>query len=123
MLGEVEHHVRRLIESKFTEAELADARDPGDTQRQIKSVADLTIGECIRLLENEEKWKRIGLAVDRVIFIRDLHKVRAIRNDVMHFDPDPLSSDELQELRAFVRFLETLWEIGVAQKGPTPNAS
>ena len=116
LLGEIEHHIRRLIDNRFTAAELAGAKDPGDTAREITSVADLTIGECIRLLEGEEKWKRVGLAVDRVVFIRDLHKVRDIRNDVMHFDPDPLRPDDLQELRSFVRFLETLWEIGVAQK-------
>jgi CBS domain-containing protein len=116
LLGEIEHHIRRLLEHRFTETELSSAKDPGETERKIASVADLSLGECTRLLENEEKWRKVGLTVDRVVFIRDLHKVRSIRNDVMHFDPDPLTTDDLQELRSFVRFLETLWEIGVAQK-------
>lgn len=123
LLGEIEHHIRRLVEHRFTETELAAAKDPGDADRKIASVADLSLGECIRLLESEESWKRLGLNVDRVVFVRDLHRVRTIRNDVMHFDPDPLTTDDLEELRSSVRFLETLWEIGVAQHPSAGNAA
>jgi hypothetical protein len=34
-----------------------------------------------------------------------------IRNDVMHFDPDPLGVDDLQALQAFATFLRQLHEI------------
>jgi CBS domain-containing protein len=108
LLGEIEHQIRRLIENRFTEAELAMAKDPGDTERTIRSVADLTLGECVRLLESDERWRKLGLNIDRVEFIKEAHRIRAIRNDVMHFDPDPMSEDDLLTLRRFTNFVSDL---------------
>ena len=48
------------------------------------------------------------LSVDRKIFVRNLDKVRRIRNDVMHFDPDGVSDDDLEALRKFTMFLQSL---------------
>jgi len=36
--------------------------------------------------------------------------VRSIRNDVMHFDPDPVAPEDLGILRKFARFLGDLEE-------------
>jgi len=52
------------------------------------------------------------LGVDRVVFGKGLDEVRRIRNDVMHFDPDGLSDEDLATLRRFVQFLQGLREIG-----------
>jgi hypothetical protein len=49
--------------------------------------------------------------IDRAIFIAELKEVKRIRNDVMHFDPDPLGESELSTLRSFVRLLQRLDEI------------
>ena len=95
LLGEIEHQIRHLIENKFTGAELSTAKDPSDTERAITSVADLTFGECVRLLENENSWKKLGLKIDRVEFVKEAHRIREIRNDVMHFDPDPMGTASL----------------------------
>jgi hypothetical protein len=51
------------------------------------------------------------VALDRKVFTAQLDKVRLIRNDVMHFDPDGLSPDDLEVLRGFVQFLQKLREI------------
>jgi hypothetical protein len=114
LLGEIENHVRRLIDGKFTAQELAGASDPSDDERQVTSVADLTFGEYVRLLENPENWKRLKLGVDRAVFVKELDRIRAIRNDVMHFDPDPLGEENLGALRRFVGFLQKLRDIGAA---------
>jgi hypothetical protein len=113
LLGEIEHQVRRLIENKFTGAELSSAKDPADTERTISSIADLTFGECVRLLENEESWNKLGLKIDRIEFVKEAHRIRGIRNDVMHFDPDPMSSDDLDRLRRFSGFVSALSEFVV----------
>jgi CBS domain-containing protein len=42
LLGEIENHVRRLIDGKFTLEEVKAACDPGDPSREVTSVADLT---------------------------------------------------------------------------------
>ncbi|MFM0488301.1 CBS domain-containing protein [Paraburkholderia graminis] len=108
LLGEIENFVRSLIDGKFTGEQLREVRDGADEGRPVDSVADLTLGEIIRLMENPERWQRIGLQIDRVIFKKELDRVRLIRNDVMHFDPDPISAEDHQSLRAFVQFLHQI---------------
>ncbi|HEY3964575.1 MAG TPA: CBS domain-containing protein [Planctomycetaceae bacterium] len=108
LLGEIENRVRALIFPRFTAFELAAAKDPSDTGRVVEDVSDLTFGEYIRLLENGERWSKLSLRIDRVKFIEQLGRIRDIRNDVMHFDPDGITGDSLEDLRRFSRFLEQL---------------
>ena len=55
------------------------------------------------------------MPIDRVTFIKELDQVRAIRNDVMHFDPDGILPDQLERLREFSSFLDRLHVVGVAE--------
>jgi hypothetical protein len=59
----------------------------------------------VRLVQNEENWSKLGLAIDRVEFARVLDRVREIRNDVMHFDPDGLDDTVRNELQNAKRLL------------------
>ncbi|HEV2130640.1 MAG TPA: CBS domain-containing protein [Longimicrobiaceae bacterium] len=113
LLGEIENHIRRLIDGKFSLEDVQAFRDPNDAARDVQSVADLTFGEYLRLLENPTMWEKIAIQVDRASFVDQLDRVREIRNDVMHFDPDGVLDDELATLRRFVKFLQTLQTIGV----------
>jgi CBS domain-containing protein len=108
LLGEIEKHLRRLSDGKFSSEELAVAKDPSDANRQISDLTDLTFGEHIRLLEHPERWAALKLNIDRGTFVRHLNEVRDIRNDVMHFDPDGTAPSELEKLRQFVRLLGAL---------------
>lgn len=114
LVGEIENGVRRLLHGKFTLAELNAAKAPGDDGRQIDTPADLTFGEYIRLVESDENWKKLKVEIDRVTFVEQLNRVRDIRNDVMHFDPDGLDDDDLIFLREFAQFLKRLRDVGVA---------
>lgn len=111
LLGEIENHVRDLIDAKFAQGELEEARDPSDSSREIHDVSDLTFGEYLRLLENPQWWEKLGLRIDRKTFVKDLDKIRRMRNDVMHFDPDGIGEDDLATLRRFVLFLQRLRQI------------
>jgi biopolymer transport protein ExbD len=91
--------------------EVFDLLRQGDSERQIESVHDLTFGEYIRLLENKDSWERLGISLDRVVFIKRLKEVKDIRNNVMHFDPDGTPEQELATLRDFSDFLHRLREI------------
>jgi predicted transcriptional regulator len=110
LLGQIEDYVRNLIANKYHKAELIQACDPADLGREIEDVADLTLGEYIRLLENPARWDKLGVPIDRKTFLSELERVRGIRNDVMHFDPDPVGPEDLAVLRKFVRFLGGLEE-------------
>lgn len=107
LLSEIETHVRNMIGEAFTLQELSAARDPGST-REIQSVADLTFGEYVFLLQKQENWTRLGIKLDRQAFCRQLDRVRNIRNQVMHFDPDGLEEADLQILQEFSSFLKRL---------------
>jgi len=112
LVGEVENGVRQILYGKFTAKELEEAKAPGDDARTIGAVSDLTFGEYIRLLESEKGWQKLNLAIDRVEFVARLEKIRTVRNDVMHFDPDGLEPSDLTALREFARFLKTLRDLG-----------
>ena len=112
-LGEIENQVRQIIGEKLSSVELAEARDPSDQGRAVESVSDLSFGEYIRLVENSERWSKLGLPIDRKTFCSKLENVRLIRNDVMHFDPDGIPPDDLERLRDFARFLQRLQSIGI----------
>lgn len=112
LIGEIENHIRRLIDGKFTAEELATHRDPSDAAREVERVADLTFGEYKRLLEQQDYWDKLCLNIDRKMFTNQLDEVRRIRNDVMHFDPDGLPDEDLTVLRQFARFLQKLHKLG-----------
>jgi CBS domain-containing protein len=108
LIGEIERRLRRAVDHIFTPAELANIRDPRDTTRDVESASDLTIGEYIRLLENPSNWSKTGWQAERSIFIEALQSVREIRNEVLHFSPDPLDEDQIGELRSFIRWMKFL---------------
>jgi len=113
LLSEIENGLRRVIQAKYTLEEIQSAKDPKDTERTIQSVSDLTFGEYIRLVDHPDRWKKLEVKLDRRSFVKDLHGVRDIRNDVMHFDQDFLEQERLDELRNFAGLLARLRGIGV----------
>lgn len=115
LLGEIENHLRRLSDGKFTQAQLASLKDPADDSREILDLSDLTFGEHIRLLEQPVRWSALGLNIDRGTFVKHLDAVREIRNDVMHFDPDGAGPDDLAKLRNFVRLLVYLGQTSMTK--------
>jgi hypothetical protein len=68
------------------------------------------LGELIGLLEDPKKWQRIQLKtrVHQPDVVKRLHEVREIRNDVVHFNPDPTSKEDLEKLSSAERFLRSL---------------
>jgi hypothetical protein len=108
LLAEVERRLRRLIDRNFPAEEIPAIVDPADARRSAVSASDLTLGECTRLLEDPKRWARLGWALDRVIFTRELDEIRVIRNEVMHFSPDPLDDEQVHKIELFLRLLRRL---------------
>ena len=104
ILEQIENHIRALLDSKFTKDQLKKAVDDDDDEREIETVADLTFGEYVHLLENPDNWQVLNLLMDRSTFTKRLDQVRRIRNDVMHFHPDGISPEDLDTLRETAKF-------------------
>ncbi|MCY3930449.1 MAG: CBS domain-containing protein [Acidobacteria bacterium] len=104
LLGEIEGYLRTVASGKFTPEQLAEAcrrTEPDATA----GLDDLDLGGYCQLFGKEEHWRKtFGSELCRRIFIKRLHEVRQVRNDVMHFSPDDPSHEELQMLRRLTRF-------------------
>jgi CBS domain-containing protein len=108
LVSEIENHLRRLIDGKFSIDQLKAARDPNDAERKIENVANLTFGEYVRLLDKPENWERLGYELSRSECTKRLREVGRIRNDVMHFHPDGISPEDRELLRETRKFLQEL---------------
>lgn len=111
ILSEIENTLRILVERKFTTEELGACKDVSDEDRVIQSSADLTFGEFVRLLENPDRWHKFEVGIDRAKFCESLSRVRSIRNDVMHFDPDGIPENDLKKLQDFSKLLRKILQI------------
>ena len=76
----------------------------------MRPCLNLTLGEMIRIVERPANWDRLDWAADRSVFIEAFQEVRRIRNETMHFSPDPLSEADLETLRTFLRWIRHLME-------------
>ena len=110
LLGQIENQIRNMITGIFDLDTLRACCNENDPERQekVESVADLTFGEYIRLLENVGNWAKLGIVADRKTFCSKMNDVRIIRNDVMHFDPDGIDDEQFDQLRKFSRLLDEL---------------
>jgi len=111
LLREIELHVRLLLQKNITRDDFHLAENPAPADRQPQSISDLTFGQYVRLVQNPQVWEKLNLNVDSKILTKLLDEIREIRNEVMHFHPDPMTEQELDILKMGVRFLQELYEL------------
>lgn len=109
LVREIELNLRQILNAKVNEEDLAQLNH--NNGKALTCMADATLGDYVYLLENPTIWSRLDLKVDRKAFVNQIDRVRAIRNDLMHFDPDPMTAEDLAELRAAANFIERLFTI------------
>lgn len=107
ILEQIENHLRNLLHDKYTLEEL-NLLIKADENRPLKYLSDLSFGQYILIIENREMFKRLAVNVDRSVLIERLELVRRIRNDVMHFNPEGITSEKIEILRKTANFLDTL---------------
>jgi hypothetical protein len=106
LLGEIEEQLRRICRG-LPLAMLRAGRSP-QNGREVSEAHHLSLGELVRLLEDPKKWQLLKLRAHQPQVVKRLNKVCAIRNDVMHFDPDPPTDDEIATLIDLEKFLRGL---------------
>ncbi|OHV28449.1 MULTISPECIES: CBS domain-containing protein [Pseudofrankia] len=101
LIGEIERRLRRCLGPRFGIEDLR-AVNPDAT-----SVSNLMFGEYLKLLRTPGQWAKLSWAtVDHHQFLHDLDEVRRIRNEIMHFDPRPLTDRQKEHLRQFCGVLK-----------------
>src|SRR5207253_71519 len=101
-----ELHIRRVVKGRITAEDFCVLDTPLQQNRQLQEIEDLSLGEYVKLLENPQVWDKLNLRIDRVVLTKLLESVRRIRNEVMHFDPDPMTADQLATLKRAVRLMQ-----------------
>jgi CBS domain-containing protein len=110
LLREIELHIRQLIQDAVTDEDLA-ALATQDGGPPPQSINDLSFGSYVRLLQKPQVWAKLKLNIDQASMTSQLEQVRVIRNEVMHFDPDPLTQEQLDTLKNTARFMRQLYEL------------
>lgn len=111
LIREIELHIRQLLQDKLSSADLKSGVPDGDEGPAPESVSELSFGGYVRLLQKPDIWAKVSLNVDQGSMTTQLEQVRLIRNDVMHFDPDPLTADQLETLKNASKFMQQLYAL------------
>ncbi len=111
LLREIELHIRQLLQDKVLSEDLDWLASADTTAPKPNSISDLSFGGYIRLVQRPEVWQRLALNIDQASLTKQLEDVRQIRNDVMHFDPDPMTAKQLDVLQNASKFMQQLYDL------------
>lgn len=106
LVGEIDSLLRRLMRRTFPIGDIVAACDV-DGSRGLRDFNEMTVGDYMVTLEKPALWERLEWPIDRRVFIRRLDDIRQIRNDIMHFNADPLPDNAVSTLRNFAHFLRS----------------
>jgi predicted transcriptional regulator len=106
LLEKIENLIRLLLDEKFLLEDLKSVCN--NEEEQAEFIDDLTFGQYIRLIENETNWQKLNLNIERVPFVKQLDKIRIIRNDIMHFNPEGITTEQRDDLNNMANFLTEL---------------
>jgi superfamily II DNA or RNA helicase len=103
-IGEIDQTLRWILET-YVDLEMVLSLCDSNGRRGIESFSSLTMGDYQRVLENPEAWGKLDWPLDRKVFSERLKQICAIRNNIMHFNGDPLPGDVLSMLKNFLSLL------------------
>ncbi len=102
LIEEAENRLRRRADEVYTVPEMQAAVPPAQRSR-VRKASDLTFGNYVYLMGPEANWAKLGWHVDRDYFIDRLTEVRDVRNELMHFTPDPPDAQAVRSRRRTTR--------------------
>lgn len=111
LLREIELHIRQLLQGKVLPEDFDWLGSADTTAPKPNSISDLSFGGYIRLVQRPQVWQRLALNINQASLVKQLEDVRQIRNDVMHFDPDPMTPKQLDVLKNAAKFMQQLYEL------------
>jgi len=105
LLEQIENFIRLILDDKIVLEDILKLLTIDNPKRHINSISDMTFGEYIRIIENDQMWLLLGLPFIKADFVNELDEIRNIRNNIMHFHPDKSSNVDLTQLRSMSSFL------------------
>jgi hypothetical protein len=107
-LRTIEMLIRKKLHVQVTPADLLNLEEHSRARAE-SDPALLTFGENVRLLERNEIWCRLSVNIDKAEFTKRLLEIRDVRNEVMHFGPDPLDANQKRSLKQMEDFLRQVF--------------
>lgn len=105
LLEQIEKIIRKLIKI----IPLCEIKEILNRNTQLNSINDLTFGNYISLIKEDNIWKKLELKyVDKEIFIREFDEIRNIRNGIMHFKPSGNTHDKCNQLEKIYNYLTSI---------------
>jgi len=106
LIEEAENRLRRRVGEVFSVDDLRAV--VGSRRKHVNGTADLTFGNYVYLLRSAENWARLEWNVDHEFFVERLDEVREVRNERMHFTPDPISPKQYSAVERLLEILRTV---------------
>jgi hypothetical protein len=107
-LRTIEMLIRKKLHPQLVLSDLSNLEEYSRARAE-SDPALLTFGENVRLLERDEIWGRLRVIIDKSEFIKRLLEIRDVRNEVMHFGPDPLDAGQMKSLKQMEDFLRQVF--------------
>lgn len=107
-IGSIEGMIRTKVHPVLVSSDLENLEQHSRAKVE-GGISQLTFGENIVMLQRQSIWERLELTLDQAEFIKRLIEVRDIRNDVMHFNPDPLGQKQKRTLEQMEHFLRQVF--------------
>ncbi|MEU6857320.1 CBS domain-containing protein [Glycomyces sp. NPDC046736] len=101
-VASIELHIRQRVSTRVDPNEIAKFRPRW--ARGDPSVFP-TLGQYPDLLAKAPNWDALDWRIDKTYFLNTLRKVARIRNDLAHFEADPLTESQLQLIDSFLTVL------------------
>lgn len=106
LLEQIENRIRQMLGGKILLEHIQEmCKDP---DRKVEWIDDLTFGEYLEILKRPEHWDQLNLQITKTMLINQLDEVRKIRNRIMHFEPEGISKEDIELLKATTEFLNRL---------------
>ncbi|MFG3242195.1 CBS domain-containing protein [Streptomyces sp. NPDC048157] len=119
VVGEIESRLRKCLGAKLDADAIRAVQGPS-AAKKTGLITDLMFNGYVKLLDGDQQnpalrarsddnWRALGWpGVDRGQFVRQLDRVRVIRNSIAHFDAEPLTAKLADELREFAGLLRQI---------------
>ena len=98
LIGELDQELRGLIEATFAFDTVREVcAQPG--RPDLTSFDNMTMGDYQQVLAHPTCWAELGWPLDRGTFVKRIDELRELRNDIAHFNPDPVPEDTVEKLK------------------------
>ncbi|MCX5529782.1 CBS domain-containing protein [Streptomyces sp. NBC_00006] len=110
LIEEVEQRLRRIVDERvpLDQIRACIAETNKKAAAKAEDASTLTLGKYPHLFGRPEAWEAAGLPVDQHHFTQALKRCARLRNDLMHFSPDPVGEDDIAFLNGLLDLLRKL---------------